>query len=114
MEPSPFLVQLTLSLAMIVVLIVALGLAGKYLVNHRHGSTGNLVKVLSCTPVGTRERLILISIGTHHVLLGITATSINPLLEVSADDITNTESEQNQTESSWVQRVLTHRHGTAS
>ncbi len=72
------LVSVTLALFGIIALIVAISWFVK-----RFGQGGftqsQHIKILSVMPLGTRERILLVDAAGQHLLLGITATTINTL-----------------------------------
>lgn len=71
--------EVILSLLLIVVSVVAVG----WLFGRMHGlrtPSGQIVKVIAGQSLGSRERLVLVSIAEKRLLLGITATQIQTLL----------------------------------
>lgn len=72
------LVSVTVALIGIVALIFAISW---FVRRFGHGgfTTNSHIKILSATPLGTRERILLIDAGGQQLLLGITANNINTL-----------------------------------
>lgn len=44
------------------------------------GSDARLIELLAQTPLGTRERIVLVRVGGHELLLGVAAGSVRTLL----------------------------------
>lgn len=67
-------------------LLVALLLAGSLYLLKRLGSPpgarGGLLRVISATPVGPRERLLVVETGSTWLILGVTAGQISKLHEL--------------------------------
>jgi flagellar protein FliO/FliZ len=77
-DSGKHLVSVFMGLAVIIVLILALG----WIV--RRFSQGGIftqssIKVVAALPMGTRERLVVVDIAGQQILLGVTATQINKL-----------------------------------
>lgn len=70
------LVKLLLSLALIVVLIVALGWYARRLQGFTAGKGGTSLQVLAATPVGAKERVVLLRVGNEQLLLGVAPGSV--------------------------------------
>jgi len=77
-DSGKHLISVFMGLAVIIVLILALG----WIV--RRFSQGGIftqssIKVVAALPMGTRERLVVVDIAGQQILLGVTATQINKL-----------------------------------
>lgn len=46
------------------------------------GSNGNIARVVSTTPIGARERVVIVELGQTWLVLGVTPNSINTLAEM--------------------------------
>ena len=80
MEPlsSPYLLQLTGGLLIVVVVILALAwLARKFNLNQH--SQGGLIKIIAGLPLGTRDRIVLLQVGEEQILVGLTPGRIEKL-----------------------------------
>ncbi|TGG95967.1 flagellar biosynthetic protein FliO [Natronospirillum operosum] len=68
-------------------LLVVIGLifAFAWVVRRFNGSTtvnGRAIKVLAVTPLGAKEKLVLVAVGQQQLLLGVTAHQVTRLLEL--------------------------------
>ena len=71
--------NLGLSLAVIVIAIVAIGwIYGR--MQGRRGSRGQVMQVIAAQPLGPKERVLLVSIAGKQLVLGVTATHMQTLL----------------------------------
>ncbi|MBT8138984.1 MAG: flagellar biosynthetic protein FliO [Gammaproteobacteria bacterium] len=70
--------QLILSLALIVALIFALGWYARRIQGFSGGKQGDL-QVLAATPVGAKERVVLLRVGEDKILLGVAPGSVRML-----------------------------------
>ncbi len=77
------LTQLTLSLAAIIALILAIGWMLKRFKLAVPRSTGDMA-VLDELKVGPRERILLVRVGESQVLVGISASGLTPLAPLAA------------------------------
>ncbi|MGF1643645.1 MAG: flagellar biosynthetic protein FliO [Thiotrichales bacterium] len=59
------------------------------------------LKVRASLAVGTRERLVIVQVGEHHLLLGVTGHQINKLHELTPADV---ETLQNENTSEFAAR----------
>ena len=78
---------LLFALFAILVLIVGLGAVAARLLGSGRLRGGPGLNVLASTPLGGRERAVLIGVGERRVLVGVTQQAITPLMELSAEDI---------------------------
>ena len=46
-------------------------------------STGDYIQVLASTPLGQRERAVLLQVGSDQILVGVAPGSVNTLHELS-------------------------------
>lgn len=46
------------------------------------GPNGQIARVVSATPIGTRERVVIVELGQTWLVLGVTPSSINTLAEM--------------------------------
>ncbi|MGB5324661.1 MAG: flagellar biosynthetic protein FliO [Pseudomonadales bacterium] len=73
------ILKLLLSLGAIVLLIFALAWYARRLQGFTQGKQGALLQVLAATPVGARERVVLLRVGEEQVLLGVAAGRVEML-----------------------------------
>ncbi len=69
-------------LAVVVVAIIAIGIALRHLAPGRL-VRGSLMKTVAALPLGTRERVVVVELGEQWLVLGVTANQVN-LLHVTA------------------------------
>ena len=79
MNVTDQLASVITALFLVLALIVGLGFIAARLFQGRRFRGGGAVQVLSCTPVGSREKLIVVAAGSRRLLLGVTAQSITTL-----------------------------------
>jgi len=76
--------RMMLWLAVVVVFIyVAVWLIRKYVPSARGMFGAGVVKVVGRATVGTRQHLLLVKVGGRFVLVGVTATTMTPLTEIT-------------------------------
>lgn len=64
--------------------MVALIFIGAWLIRRApHINAHGAIKVIASTSLGTRERVVLLQVGPHQLLVGVTAHSITPLQTLS-------------------------------
>ena len=66
-------------------LVLGLLFAGVWFLRKLSGTNGpanSLARVISATPVGTRERVVIVELGSTWLVLGVTPNSINTLAEM--------------------------------
>lgn len=75
---SGHLLNVILALALIVVLVVAVGWFVRRFGQGVMGANAHM-QILAAMPLGARERLLLVDVAGQQLLLGVTATQINSL-----------------------------------
>lgn len=79
LSSNQYLIQVVLGLGLILLLIFGLSWALKW-VNRMTGvQTHKHVKVLSQTPLGIKEKLVVVEVANKKLLLGLTASNISLL-----------------------------------
>jgi flagellar protein FliO/FliZ len=73
-----YLVQLILGLLVVLICIVALAWFAKRM-NRLQSSTGGMLKIIGGISMGSRERVVLLQVGSEQLLLGISPGRINTL-----------------------------------
>lgn len=66
-------------------LVLGLLFAGVWFLKKLSGTTGpngQIARVVSATPIGTRERIVIVELGQTWLVLGVTPSSINTLAEM--------------------------------
>ncbi|GAA6168578.1 FliO/MopB family protein [Sessilibacter corallicola] len=63
----------------IVAVILVLGWLANYLKNNSKYAAQGKLKLISQLPVGVKERVAIIDVGGQHIVVGVTANSINKL-----------------------------------
>ena len=66
-------------------LVLGLLFAGVWFLKKLGGTVGPanaIARVVSATPVGTRERIVIVELGQTWLVLGVTPSSINTLAEM--------------------------------
>lgn len=82
--PSVGVLRVVLSLSGVVILILALRwIAHKIFPTAGIGRATRAIQVLSRTPLGPRQQLILVQIGRRLVLVGDSGTNLSPLCQIS-------------------------------
>ena len=76
-----FLQVLASFLFVIFVLLAVMALLKRF--NTVGASTGGYIQVLASTPLGQRERAILLQVGTDQILVGVAAGSVKKLHQLS-------------------------------
>lgn len=77
-EPGSSALQVVLSLTLVVLLLIG----SLYLLKRISGPRGaaaGLLRVVSSTAVGTRERVVLVEVGDTWLVLGVAPGSVTPL-----------------------------------
>lgn len=73
--------QLVFALGLVVALIVVIGWSVRRMSGVNAGPSRQL-KMIAAIPVGTRERIAVIEVGSRQILVGITSQQITPLMEL--------------------------------
>ncbi|MAM89203.1 MAG: flagellar biosynthetic protein FliO [unclassified Hahellaceae] len=79
--PASQSLEIIFSLALIIVLIVAVG----WIMRRFSGGPGmqnRQLKIVAAISLGSRERIAVVQVGERQILVGITAQQINKLLEL--------------------------------
>ena len=76
---SDHLLRVTLGLVLVLALVALLAWALRRFARLGLGG-GNLVRVLAAVPVGTRERVVLVQVGSQQLLVGVAPGSVRTLL----------------------------------
>ena len=66
-------------------LVLGLLFAGVWFLKRLTGATGpnsNLARVVGATPIGARERIVIVELGQTWLVLGVTPNNINTLAEM--------------------------------
>lgn len=77
-EPGSSVLQVVLSLSLVVLLLIG----GLYMLKRLSGPRGaaaGLLRVVSSTAIGTRERVVLVEIGDTWLVLGVAPGSVTSL-----------------------------------
>ncbi len=77
--------EVVMSLLLIVASVVAIGWLFSRMQGMR-GPRGQIVKMVASQPLGSKERLVLVTIADKRLLLGVTATQIQTLLVLDGSD----------------------------
>ena len=82
-----YLFQLILGLIVVLICILALAWFAKRM-NRLQSSTGGMLKVIGGLSMGSRERVVLIQVGSEQLLLGVSPGRVNTLhvLEKKLED----------------------------
>ena len=82
-----YLFQLILGLIVVLICIVALAWFAKRM-NRLQSSTGSMLKIIGGLSMGSRERIILLQVGSEQLLIGVSPGRINKLhvLETPLED----------------------------
>jgi len=82
-----YLFQLVIGLIVVILCIVALAWFAKR-VNRLQASSGGVLKILGGMSMGTREKVVLLQVGSDQLLIGVSPGRINTLhvLETPLDD----------------------------
>ncbi len=83
-----YLVQLILGLIVVVACILALAWFAKRF-NHLQSSTNGMLRIIGGLSMGSRERVVLLQVGSEQVLVGVSPGRINTLHVLSnpIDDV---------------------------
>ncbi len=83
-----YLIQLILGLIVVLICIVALAWFAKRM-NRLQSSTGGVLKIIGGLSMGSRERVVLIQVGSEQLLIGVSPGRINTLhvLEAPLEDV---------------------------
>ena len=73
--------QMLFGLAVVLVLLVGALWLLKQL-TQRRGEAGGLMRVVSATAVGTRERVVIVEVGSTWLVLGVAPGRVSPLAEI--------------------------------
>lgn len=82
-----YLIQLILGLIVVLICIVALAWFAKRM-NRLQSSTGGMLKIIGGLSMGSRERVVLLQVGSEQLLIGVSPGRINTLhvLEAPLED----------------------------
>lgn len=82
-----YLFQLIIGLIIVLICIVALAWFAKRM-NRLQSSTGSMLKIIAGLSMGSRERVILLQVGSEQLLIGVSPGRINKLhvLETPLED----------------------------
>lgn len=107
MEP----LRLILPLILILALIFVVGFLVRRLSRTGFGKSP-LLNILATLPVGSRERVILVEVADQWLVLGVTSSQINMLLNLPARPVPESESSVIKTDlaRSWLERHLQQNH----
>jgi flagellar protein FliO/FliZ len=83
-----YLFQLILGLIVVLICIVALAWFAKRM-NRLQSSTGGMLKIIGGISMGSRERIVLLQVGSEQLLVGVSPGRINTLhvLEAPLDNV---------------------------
>lgn len=83
-----YLFQLILGLIIVLICIVALAWFAKRM-NRLQSSTGGMLKIIGGISMGSRERIVLLQVGSEQLLVGVSPGRINTLhvLEAPLDNV---------------------------
>ena len=83
-----YLIQLIMGLIVVLICIVALAWFAKRM-NRLQSSTGGVLKIIGGLSMGSRERVVLIQVGSEQLLIGVSPGRINTLhvLETPLEDV---------------------------
>jgi flagellar biosynthetic protein FliO len=73
------LLEVTLGLSLVLGLFVAIAFMLRRLSGVRNGSSGEGMRMVAGMSLGTRDRIVLLEVRQHHVLLGLSPGRIQPL-----------------------------------
>ncbi len=73
-----YMLQLVLGLIIVLACIVVLAWLAKRM-NRLQSSTGDMLKIIGGINVGTREKIVLLQVGSEQLLIGIAQGNINKL-----------------------------------
>lgn len=82
-----YLFQLIIGLIIVLICIVALAWFAKRM-NRLQSSTGSMLKIIGGLSMGSRERVVLLQVGSEQLLIGVSPGRINKLhvLETPLED----------------------------
>lgn len=75
-SPSTTIIEMLVGLAVVVLMILALVWLTKRLGLAQH-QTGDLMKIKSCLPLSTKEKLLLVEVGNEQVIVGVSPGGIS-------------------------------------
>ncbi len=73
-----YMLQLVLGLFVVLACILALAWLAKRM-NSLQSSTGDMLKIIGGINIGTREKIVLLQVGSEQLLIGISPSNINKL-----------------------------------
>ena len=85
------LLQVFIGLVAVLLLIVAAAWVAKRLGVNQVGAS-SLLRVISSTSVGTRERVVVVEVGESWLVVGVAPGSVNALMTLPKSDIASTAS----------------------
>lgn len=88
-----YLTQLVVGLLIVLLSIIVLAWIAKRMNRFKAASLG-IIQVLGGVSMGTRERLVIVQVGTEQILLGISPGRINKLHVLAENLDTNSDSEK--------------------
>ncbi len=84
MDPMSQIWQVALALVVIIAVVVLLGVIAKRFQGFK-SSNGKLLSVVETTLLGPKERLVLVRVAKHHILVAINPQCITKLAEYQVD-----------------------------
>ena len=111
-DASSSIVQMLLGLGLVLAMLLGTLWLLKRLTLPR-GPTSGLMRVVAGTPVGPRERVVLLEIGSTWLVLGVAPGEVSMLAEVPRQDLPATPAgEAGKDFASWLKQITDRRHGS--
>ncbi|OHC69110.1 MAG: flagellar biosynthetic protein FliO [Rhodocyclales bacterium GWA2_65_20] len=106
------IVQMLLGLAVVLAMLVGSLWLLKRLTLPR-GPTSGLMRVVAGTPVGPRERVVLLEIGSTWLVLGVAQGEVSMLAEVPRQDLPAAPAgDVGKDFASWLRQITDRHHGS--
>ncbi len=91
------MMQLVIGLMIVLACIVVLAWIAKRM-NHLQSSTGGMLKIIGGLNIGTKEKIVLLQVGSEQILIGVTQSNISKLHLLKTpieNDDANTKAQKN-------------------
>jgi len=106
MDTAQNILQVVVALLATLAVVIACAYAARKLLSGTDGANG-VIKVLATKPLGSRERLMLVELDAHTVLIGVTQHSISNLLDYEVQRVPEAEATVDFSGSlrTWLEKV---------
>ena len=76
------------------------------------GAASGLMRVVSGTPIGPRERVVILEIGSTWLVLGVAPGHVSTLAEIPRQPLPQAEAPSQANFAGWLKQVMDRRHGS--